>query len=218
MSELETTQLIESNNISDSKESLLQENTSTEKEPLENVPLENTSTEKEPQENISQENTSQENVPPIIVNLLINLLSNSETLEKNGFKLTQSEIDVLTILLKSNSVLIIDTQISINKILSNNNINLSDLPELLLIQRKLIDVINNLKNINRNDIPQISGNLLKFIIRFLIKENIIVISNSDEFVTNFDNLVDSVTELVTFFTVTRSPFCNINWNLFKCTK
>jgi hypothetical protein len=162
-------------------------------------------------------NTVQE-VNPIIT-ILTNLLSNDEAMKNIGIVLNQQEIDVLKSIIKSNLSLITDIQACLSKILLDNNINLSDLPELLSIQKKYIDVINNIKNINKNNIPQIASDIIKFLIRALIKENILVISNSDEFLINFDKLIDSVTELITFFTVVPTPLCNINWsNLFSCKK
>jgi len=138
---------------------------------------------------------------------------------KENITLTSLEINVLTSILNLNPTLIVEVQESINKNLKDNNINISDIPELLSIVKKIVDAINSLKNINKSNIPQTSSNILKFLIRVLIKENIIIVSNSEEFLTNFDKLVDSVTELITFLNVNKNPICNINWcNLFSCTK
>jgi hypothetical protein len=144
---------------------------------------------------------------------------NTNNLTKENITLTSLEINVLTSILNLNPTLIVEVQESINKNLKDNNINISDIPELLSIVKKIVDAINSLKNINKSNIPQTSSNILKFLIRVLIKENIIIVSNSEEFLTNFDKLVDSVTELITFLNVNKNPICNINWcKLFSCTK
>jgi len=146
-------------------------------------------------------------------------LFSGEQSSKENITLNSSEISILISILKLNPTLIVEIQESINKILKDNNINISDVPELLAIVKKILDAINNLKNTNKSDIPQKSSNILKFLIRVLIKENIIVVSNSEEFLTNFDKLVDSITELITFLNSNKNPICNINWcNLFRCSK
>jgi hypothetical protein len=154
-----------------------------------------------------------------IISILKDLLLNDETIQKIGITISKEERDVLLSLLESNPKLFTDIQTTLNKITENNTIDLLDLPDLLLIQKNIIDIIQKLSNIklNTNTIPETTSNLLKFIIRTLIKENFIVVSNNDEFIDKFDKLIDSVNELITFFNITKPSWFNINWNnLFIC--
>ena len=155
-----------------------------------------------------------------IVTILTSLLSDNQTLQNINFTLNTQEITLLNILLTSNPTLFIDAQNVFNKFLSDNNISIADLPELLSIQKKFIDVINNLKNINNQS--HVTSNIIKFLVRVMIKENLITVNNNEQFLVDFDNLVNTVSELMTVLNNVRtksSLSCNINWcSLFSCKK
>ena len=156
-----------------------------------------------------------------IVSIITEALLNNETMEKISIQISQNEKNIISSVLNTNPELFKDIQSTINTIIVDNTIDLSDLPQLLSIQKNIIDIIKKISNIkiDKNKIPNFTSNILKFIIRILLKENLINISNHDEFLVKFDKLIDSITELINFFNTIQTPWCNVNWtNLFSCKK
>lgn len=147
------------------------------------------------------------------------ILLGDGNIESENIHLDQSIKNILLAIIKSNSTLLYEIQTTLNKIMSlDNKVNISDLPELLILNKKLIEVIHNLSNttttkINKTDIPEISSKLLKYIVRMYIKEKLITVFDNDDFLINFDKLVDSVGELVVLFGTLKTPCCRMNWKI-----
>ncbi len=169
-------------------------------------------------------NTSSE-LQPLNIETDIPVITTNETVvnfeeilfnENTDIKLDESIKNILLAIIKSNSTLLYDIQTTLNKIMLDNKINISDLPELLSLDKKMIEVVHNLSNttptkINKSDIPEICSKLLKYIVRIYIKENLITVFDNDNFLINFDKLVDSVSELVVLFGTLKTPCCKVSW-------
>jgi hypothetical protein len=177
-----------------------------------------------------------------IATILLEMLLNEESIKNAGIEIDKSSVfsfeksspensslytlrsdkfivSTILSLVKSNPNIFIEIETIIRKILSDNKVDISDLPELLSIQKKLIELIYNVSSlkINKNNIPEVVSNILKFLIRVLLKENLITVSNNEQFLINFDKLVDTITELSTLLNTLHTPCCTL-LNLFRSSK
>jgi hypothetical protein len=133
-----------------------------------------------------------------MVDLLIVILKNNELLKKLNIILNEKEINLLIKLLKSNPNFFNETKSSLINIISDNQVNFKDIPYILDLIKKFYEVLHNIKDnkISVQDTADACSNILKFIIHFIVLDGKVNIENSDDFLTNIDNLIDSSVELL----------------------
>lgn len=138
---------------------------------------------------------------PIIL-LLLNVLSSEENINKMNFELNSDTTSVLYKLIYFSPDFLNEIDKLVNEIIKDNKIDSNDIPNLILLIKKLYELILRLKEINFDDAKkvEICANILKFLVRFLVEERKVNINseNKDLVLELIDTLIDSCISLIHF--------------------
>jgi hypothetical protein len=130
-----------------------------------------------------------------LLNLLIIISSRHEIFKTYEEYFNSNILEILSLLLKTNSDFFVLLEDSFTQILSDNSIDSNDVPELMRILSILYEIVVNLEtSMDALDISKMCGNLLKFFFYVTFTERIIQV---DESMPNcFNSLVNSCVSLM----------------------
>uniref|UniRef100_A0A6C0IDD9 Uncharacterized protein n=1 Tax=viral metagenome TaxID=1070528 RepID=A0A6C0IDD9_9ZZZZ len=138
--------------------------------------------------------------PKSIVLLLLQVLSSDDKIKKINFELSDNIQDILFKLIYFSPDFLNEIDKLVNEIIKDNKIDSNDIPNLILLIKKLYELIHKLKEVNVDDDKRIEvcSNILKFLVRFLVEERKVNInSESKELVLELmDKLIDSCVSLI----------------------
>lgn len=140
--------------------------------------------------------------PKSVVLLLLNVLSSEIRITKINFVLTDDIREVLYKLIYFSPEFLNEIDKLANEIIKDNKIDSNDIPNLILLIKKLYELIYKLKDIKFDDAKkvEICSSILKFLIRFLIEERKVNIKseNKEIILELIDTLIDSCISLIHF--------------------
>ena len=140
--------------------------------------------------------------PKSVVLLLLNVLSSEIRITKINFVLTDDITEVLYKLIYFSPEFLNEIDKLANEIIKDNKIDSNDIPNLILLIKKLYELIYKLKDIKFDDAKkvEICSSILKFLIRFLIEERKVNIKseNKEIILELIDTLIDSCISLIHF--------------------
>ena len=132
-----------------------------------------------------------------LLNLLILFTVRDEMQDKYGVKLDPQIIDIISTIIKKHPAQFSSIEKSFKKIISDNKIDSSDVPELMELLSGIYKIINELDLNNYELSPsEICGKIIKLIFNIMITEKFIEIDNTQEMVKTFNALVDSSVMLI----------------------
>ena len=132
-----------------------------------------------------------------LLNLLILFTVRDEMQDKYGVKLDPHIIDIISTIIKKHPAHFSSIEKSFKKIISDNKIDSSDVPELMELLSGIYKIINELDLNNYELSPsEICGKIIKLIFNIMITEKFIEIDNTQEMVKTFNALVDSSVMLI----------------------
>jgi hypothetical protein len=138
--------------------------------------------------------------PKSIVLLLLNVLSSEINITKINFVLTDDITEVLYKLIYFSPEFLNEIDKLVNEIIKDNKIDSADIPNLILLIKKIYELICKLKDIKFDDAKkvEICSSILKFLIRFLIEERKVNIKseNKEIILELIDTLIDSCIGLI----------------------
>jgi hypothetical protein len=138
--------------------------------------------------------------PKSIVLLLLNVLSSEINIAKINFVLTDDITEVLYKLIYFSPNFLNEIDTLVNEIIKDNKIDSADIPNLILLIKKIYELICKLKDIKFDDAKkvEICSSILKFLIRFLIEERKVNIKseNKEIILELIDTLIDSCIGLI----------------------
>jgi hypothetical protein len=137
-----------------------------------------------------------------IVLLLLQVLSSDEKITNLKIELNDDTTSVLYKLIYFSPDFLNEIDKLVNEIIKDNKIDSNDIPNLILLIKKLYELIHRLKEINFDDAKkvEICSTILKFLVRFLVEERKVNINNENkELVLELiDTLIDSCISLIHF--------------------
>jgi len=167
---------------------------------------------------IDETNNTQNEDINNIVNLLLKIINDEETLKNLSIEIDVKTKDILSSLLSSNPKLFIDIETCFFNIVKDNSINLNDIPCVLDLLKKIYEILHNLKNkkLSTNDIADIASKILKIIINVLVDKNKLNLDQLEqEFMKNINNLIDSSASLIKLTELLKPEIKNCFFNIFK---
>jgi hypothetical protein len=114
-----------------------------------------------------------------IVLLLLQVLSSDEKITNLKIELNDDTTSVLYKLIYFSPDFLNEIDKLVNEIIKDNKIDSNDIPNLILLIKKLYELIHRLKEINFDDAKkvEICSTILKFLVRFLVEERKVIINN-----------------------------------------
>lgn len=152
------------------------------------------------------------------VRLMLDIIGNDEKIKQYNIVIDNKTNNILMLLIKSNPLLFSEIQDTLIKIIKDEKIDSNDIPEILVLLKKLYEIVYSLKKtkISGIDVAKITGDILKFLVLILIKENKIKVNNEEDFLKNINQLIDiSISLLSLNKTLKKSYGCNNFLKLFK---
>lgn len=132
--------------------------------------------------------------------LLLYVLSCEEKLKALSFVLTQEDIKILNKIISYSPGFFNEIDKLINEIIKDGKIDSNDIPNLIFLIKKLFELIHNVKDLIMDPKKHIEvcSNLLKFVIRTLIEERIVILNDEKkvEIIVLMDKLIDSSISLI----------------------
>jgi len=159
--------------------------------------------------------------PKPIVLLLLNVLSSEINIKKIYFELSDDIRDVLYKLIYFSPEFLNEIDKLVNEIIKDNKIDSNDIPNLILLIKKLYELIYKLKDVKLDDTKkvEICSSILKFLIRFLVEERKVNINseNKELVLELIDTLIDSCFSLIIFSSGIKNGSCvTFIKSLFGC--
>ena len=146
-----------------------------------------------------------------IILLLLQVLSSDNKINTVNFELSNEVTDILYKLIYYSPDFFNEIDKIINEVIKDNKIDSNDIPNLILLIKKLYDLIYRLKDVKLDLVKraEICGDILKFTVRFLIEERKINISNENKqsILELMDKLIDSCVGLIQISTNIRNGTC-----------
>lgn len=146
-----------------------------------------------------------------IVLILLQVLSSDEKITKLKIELSDDTTSVLYKLIYFSPDFLNEIDKLVNEIIKDNKIDSNDIPNLILLIKKLYELIHKLKEINFTDAKkvEICSNILKFLIRFLVEERKVNINseNKELVLELIDTLIDSCISLIHFSDNIKTSSC-----------
>jgi hypothetical protein len=138
--------------------------------------------------------------PKSIVLLLLQVLSSDYKIKKINFELSDYIQDILFKLIYFSPDFLNEIDKLVNEIIKDNKIDSNDIPNLILLIKKLYELIHKLKEVNVDDDKRIEvcSVILKFLVRFLIEERKVNINSENKvlILDLIDKLIDSCVSLI----------------------
>jgi ATP-dependent Lon protease len=130
----------------------------------------------------------------LIKSILLRVIVDNDELKKLNIDMDEKTKEIVKSLLSSNPKFFNELNDSFSNLIKENNIDLSDIPVIMDLLKKLFEILHNLKNkiLNSNDIADITSNVFKFVINVLISES----NLGEEFKTNIEKFIDSSIALI----------------------
>jgi hypothetical protein len=167
---------------------------------------------------IDNSNTNTLNIYNDTVRLILDVMGKDEKIKKYNINIDTKTNDIFIMIIKSNPLLFSDIEDTLIKIVKDGKIDLNDIPEILVLLKKLYEIIYGLKKTKKSviDVAKITGDILKILVLILTKENKIKINNEEEFLKNVNELIDmAITLLSLNKNLKKSYGCNNFLKLFK---
>lgn len=169
---------------------------------------------------LTDENTAQkinsQNANDILINLIINIIQNDETIKKYNIILDKKTVDVISLVIKSNPQIFGKISDTLKNILNDGKINSKDIPEILNLIKEIYEIIYNIKvnKITKNNIVDITSDILKFLVHLLVQDDIIKVHDKDEFIKEIFVLIDTTMTLIKLTKTLKTPKCHF-YKLFN---
>ena len=151
------------------------------------------------------------NIANSVVDLIKIYVDSTETNSKMYIKLKPEVINVVKRIVSYAPDSLNEIETAILEIIKDEKIDYKDIPNFIIIIKKLCELIFSLATINLNPvkIADIAANILKFIINILVIEGKIKISegNLEVFYKLIHNLIDSCMDLLSFSQTVKIKGC-----------
>ena len=148
---------------------------------------------------------------PVISQLLFSILLSDDKIKNINFTLNSEDITIIHKIISYSPEFFNEIDKLINEIIKDGKIDSNDIPNLILLIKKIYELIHNLKSVKLDNDKrlEICKSILKFIIRVLIDERIIVVNNENKQIVLelIDNLIDSCVSLMHFSSNIKNSTC-----------
>jgi len=136
-------------------------------------------------------------IQPLLADILKELISNNEKLNELSLNIDNQTRDVLTYLLDKYPEYFSNFQTLIELIIEDGKININDITNIIKLLTRLYELIKNI-NLDYETSLKVSGDILKFVIHYLIKEKKIVLMKMEEAIvlSSINMLIDTCLELM----------------------
>ena len=160
---------------------------------------------------------------PLISQLLFSILLSDDKIKNIGFTLDAEDVTIIQKIISYSPDFFNEIDKLINEIIKDGKIDSNDIPNLILLIKKLYELIHNLKSLKLDNDKrlEICKSILKFIIRVLIDERIIVVNDENKQIVLalIDNLIDSCVSLIHFSGNIKNSTCfSYLLSFFGCKK
>jgi hypothetical protein len=152
-------------------------------------------------EEITKEEITKEEIKvviqPLISDMLKEVISNNEKLKELSLDIDNQTRDTLVYLLDKYPEYFSNFKTLVELIIEDGKININDITNIIKLLTKLYELIKNIK-LDYETSLKVSGDILKFVIHYLIKERKIVLMKMEEAVvlSSIDMLIDTCLELM----------------------
>jgi len=130
---------------------------------------------------------------------------------KIGIYLSKEVVEIINKIIDKSPTLLSEIEIAVSAVIKDNKIDTNDIPEFIIIVKKLYEGLHNLKDIviEVNKRSETCATILKFIIHTLVEERKIIIEEDKkiEFLSQFDRLIDSCISLLNFKDILKPKEC-----------
>jgi hypothetical protein len=146
-----------------------------------------------------------------IIDLFKTYLENNDMKNKIAIPLTPEITSVINNIISLSPNTLIDISVALIEIVNDGKIDMSDIPNIIIVTQKLYQTIYSLRNIkfDRKKITDITSSILKFFIHFLVLERKIMIEQNKQadFLSQIDVLIDSCVGLLSYSKSLKTKRC-----------
>ena len=132
---------------------------------------------------------------------------------KIGIYLSKEVVEIINKIIDKSPTLLSEIESAVSEVIKDNKIDTNDIPDFIVIVKKLYQGLHNLKDIviEVNKRSETCATILKFIIHTLVEERKIIIEEDKkvEFLSQFDRLIDSCISLLNFKDILKPKECCI---------
>lgn len=132
-----------------------------------------------------------------LANVLKQLLSNNETFKKCSFKIDDQTKETFIYILDKYPEYFSEFKTILELIIEDGKLNIDDFTNIIKLLTKLYELVKTLK-LDYDTSLKVSGDILKFILYYLIEEKKMKITNKDESAvsSSINTLIDACIELL----------------------
>lgn len=136
-------------------------------------------------------------IQPLLADMLKQVISNNEKLNELSLNINSQTRETLVYLLDKYPEYFSNFKTLVELIIEDGKININDITNIIKLLSKLYELIKNI-NLDYETSLKVSGDILKFIIHYLIKEKKIVLMKMEEalVLSSIDMLIDTCLELM----------------------
>jgi len=130
---------------------------------------------------------------------------------KIGIYLSKEVVEIINKIIDKSPTLLSEIESAVSSVIKDNKIDTNDIPDFIVIVKKLYQGLHNLKDIviEVNKRSETCATILKFIIHTLVEERKIIIEEDKkvEILSQFDRLIDSCISLLNFKDILKPKEC-----------